>query len=194
MKRQERPNFAAWRAIVLHRPHPSVEALVRQLQSLHIQVRVVWPQLDEEDARADVVFFDGDMGHDEQFPWPTGYSPMPLVALVGSEAPGRIEWTLAQGCHAHLLKPIGSIGAYSALLIAAHTFQTARAHADDVRSLEERLRQRPIVVRAVLTLMQSRSEDEAAAFKRLRGIAMEWGMTIEDAADAICRNDRRVRG
>lgn len=194
MKRQERPNFAAWRAIVLHRPHPSVEALVRQLQSLHIQVRVVWPQLDEEDAKADVVFFDGDMGHDEQFPWPTGYSPMPLVALVGSEAPGRIEWTLAQGCHAHLLKPIGSIGAYSALLIAAHTFQTARAHADDVRSLEERLRQRPIVVRAVLTLMQSRSEDEAAAFKRLRGIAMEWGMTIEDAADAICRNDRRVRG
>ena len=194
MKRPERPDFATWRAIILHRPHPSVDALVRQLQSLHMDVRVVWPQLDGRDASADVVFFDGDMGHDEQFPWPTGYSPMPLVALLGSEAPGRVEWALAQGCHSHLLKPIGSIGAYSALLIAAHAFQRARAHADDVRSLEERLRQRPIVVRAVLSLMATSTTDEAGAFRQLRAIAMEWGMTIEDAADAICRNDRRVRG
>ncbi|MFS8055000.1 ANTAR domain-containing protein [Rhizobium sp. BR 317] len=194
MSRFERPMFSSWRAVILHRPHPAVEALTRQLDSLHIQVRAVWPQLDEQDALADVVFFDADMGHDQQFPWPSGFSPMPLVALIGSEAPGRIEWVLAQGSNAHMLKPIGSTGAYSALLIASHVYQKARGDADDIRTLEDRLRQRPIVVRAVLQLMQQGYAGEATAFKRLRSISMDWGMTIEEAADAICKNDRRTRG
>ncbi|MBB3138748.1 AmiR/NasT family two-component response regulator [Rhizobium pisi] len=192
MSRFERPMFSSWRAVILHRPHPAVEALTRQLESLHIEVKAVWPQLDERDALADVVFFDADMGHDQQFPWPSGFSPMPLVALIGSEAPGRIEWVLAQGSNAHMLKPIGSTGAYSALLIASHAYHKARSHADDIRALEDRLRQRPIVVSAVLQLMQQGYAGEATAFKRLRSIAMDWGMTIEEAADAICRNDRRT--
>jgi AmiR/NasT family two-component response regulator len=194
MIREERPTLANWRSVILHRPHPAVEALTRQLESLHIRVSVVWPQVDPQDATADVIFFDADMGHDEQFPWPRGYAPMPLIALIGSEAPGRIEWALSQGSNAHLLKPIGSAGAYSALLIAAHAYRKARADADDIRSLEERLRQRPIVVRAVLQLMHNGCADETAAFKRLRSIAMDWGMTIEEAAEAICRNDKRIRG
>jgi AmiR/NasT family two-component response regulator len=194
MSRFERPMFSNWQAVILHRPHPAVEALTRQLESLHIRVRAVWPQLDEQDALADVVFFDADMGHDQQFPWPSGFSPMPLVALIGSEAPGRIEWALAQGSNAHMLKPIGSTGAYSALLIAAYAYRTARSHADDIRALEDRLRQRPIVVRAVLQLMQQGYAGETAAFKRLRSISMDWGMTIEEAADAICRKDKRTRG
>ncbi|WP_137154941.1 ANTAR domain-containing protein [Rhizobium sp. FKL33] len=193
MTRMERPSFLNWRAVILHRPHPSVDALTRQLESLRIESRDVWPQLDEADAQADVVFFDADMGHDEQFPWPRGFAPMPMIALIGSEAPGRIEWALSQGANAHLLKPISSTGAYSALLIAAIGYQQMRAHADDVRALEQRLRQRPLVVKAVLRLMQAGSADEAAALKRLRSIAMEWGMTIEDAADAICRGDKRMR-
>lgn len=194
MSRFERPTFSSWRAVILHRPHPAVDALTRQLESLHIDVKAAWPQLEEQDASANVVFFDADMGHEQQFPWPSGFSPMPLVALIGSEAPGRIEWALAQGSNAHMLKPIGSTGAYSALLIAAHAYQKARSHADDIRSLEDRLRQRPIVVRAVLQLMQQGCAGEAAAFKRLRSISMDWGMTMEEAADAICRNDKRTHG
>lgn len=55
---------------------------------------------------ADFVFFDADMGHDEQFPWAPGQSPMPMVALIGS-GPGRIEWALRAGAHAQILKPVG---------------------------------------------------------------------------------------
>ncbi|QRM57641.1 ANTAR domain-containing protein [Sinorhizobium sp. BG8] len=193
MTRFQRPTFSTWRAVILHRPHPAVDALSRQLESLHIRVRVVWPRLDEQDAQADVVFFDADMGHDEQFPWPSGFAPMPLIALVGSETPGRVEWALAQGSNAHLLKPIGSTGAYSALLIAAHAYERAIADANVIRTLEARLKQRPIVVRAVIHLMQNGYAGEVEAFKRLRAVAMDWGMTIEEAAEAICRSDKRTR-
>jgi AmiR/NasT family two-component response regulator len=193
MSRADRLALASWHAVILHRDHPSVDALKRQLELLHIRVSVVWPQVDGADADCDVVFFDADMGHDGQFPWPRGFAPMPMIALIGSEAPGRIEWALAQGSNAHLLKPIGSTGAYSALLIAAHAYQVTRSQADDIRALEDRLRQRPIVVRAVLKLLQQERLDEAGAWKRLRKIAMDWGMTIEETAEAICRDDRRTR-
>ncbi|KQS81416.1 transcriptional antiterminator [Rhizobium sp. Leaf384] len=193
MTRRIRPPLAEWHAVILHREHPLVDALRRQLELLQIRVTVCWPHLDEAQATADVVFFDADMGHDGQFPWPRGLAPMPIIALIGSEAPGRIEWALDQGSNAHLLKPIGSTGAYSALLIAAHAYQQVRAQADDIRVLEDRLRQRPIVVRAILHLLQNEGGNEAAAWKHLRSVAMNWGMTIEDAAEAICRNDKRTR-
>lgn len=192
MSRAERLPLATWHAVILHREHPSVDALKRQLELLHIRVSTVWPQIDGADASCDVVFFDADMGHDGQFPWPRGFAPMPMIALIGSEAPGRIEWALAQGSNAHLLKPIGSTGAYSALLIASHAYQITRSQADDIRALEDRLRQRPIVVRAILKLLQREGLDEAGAWKRLRKIAMDWGMTIEETAEAICRDDRRT--
>lgn len=193
MSRADRLALASWHAVILHRDHPSVDALKRQLELLHIRVSVVWPQVDGADADCDVVFFDADMGHDGQFPWPRGFAPMPMIALIGSEAPGRVEWALAQGSNAHLLKPIGSTGAYSALLIAAHAYQITRSQADDIRALEDRLRQRPIVVRAILKLLQQERLDEAGAWKRLRKIAMDWGMTIEETAEAICRDDRRTK-
>lgn len=193
MSRAQRLPLATWHAVILHREHPSVDALKRQLELLHIRVSLVWPQIDGAGASCDVVFFDADMGHDGQFPWPRGLAPMPMIALIGSEAPGRIEWALAQGSNAHLLKPIGSTGAYSALLIAAHAYQITRSQADDIRALEDRLRQRPVVVRAILKLLQQEGFDEAGAWKRLRKIAMDWGMTIEETAEAICRDDRRTR-
>ncbi|MCD7107947.1 ANTAR domain-containing protein [Rhizobium sp. DKSPLA3] len=193
MTRRNRPLLAQWHAVILHRDHPSVDALRRQLELLQIRVTLCWPHLDESQAQADVIFFDADMGHDGQFPWPRGFAPMPMIALIGSEAPGRIEWALDQGSNAHLLKPIGSTGAYSALLIAADAYEKVRAQADDIRALENRLRQRPIVVHAVLHLMQNEGGDETAAWKRLRSVAMDWGMTIEDAAEAICRDDKRTR-
>ncbi len=49
----------------------------------------------------------------------------------------------------------------------------ARSQADDIRALEDRLRQRPVVVRAMLKLMQGEGLDEAGAWKRMRRIAMD---------------------
>lgn len=194
MRPADRPALATWHAAILHREHPSVDALRRQLERLHMKVTVVWPQIESDKADFDVVFFDADMGHDGQLPWPSGYAPMPMIALIGSEAPGRVEWVLSQGSNAHLLKPIGSTGAYSALLIATHAYQAARSQADDIRALEERLRQRPVVVKAILKLMHEERLDEASAWKRMRKIAMSWGMTIEETAAVLCRDERRSTG
>jgi AmiR/NasT family two-component response regulator len=179
------PNFRGWSAIILHRPHAAAEAITRQLERIGATARIVWPELDAASGGADVVFFDADLGHDGQFPWPPGEAPMPLIALLGSEAPGRVEWAIGQGADAHILKPIGSAGVYSALVIARHAFAARRQLIAELEDMRDRLRRRPTVARAVIAIMQGEKMNEAAAFRRLRQIAMETRRTIEDAAEAV---------
>jgi AmiR/NasT family two-component response regulator len=179
------PNFRRWSAVILHRPHAAAEAVTRQLERIGATARTVWPELDATSRNADVVFFDADLGHDGQFPWRPGEAPVPLIALLGSEAPGRLEWAIGQGADAHILKPIGSAGVYSALVIARHAFAARRQLLGEIADMRDRLRRRPTVARAVIAIMHGEKMNEAAAFRRLRQIAMESRRTIEDAAETV---------
>lgn len=196
-------NLGGARAVILHRPHPVVQALERQLRAIGLEVRQAWPDLGPEVLGADFVFFDADMGHDEQFPWPAGASPMPMIALIGSEAPGRIEWALRAGAHAQLLKPVGDSGAYSALLIARDAFDVQRALSVEIADLRRRLDERQTVVRAVTLLAARSGKDDAAAYDQLRQMAMAWRVSFEEAASRVVArgtdrqdegDDRRSRG
>ena len=96
-------NLGGAKAVILHRSHAVVQSLERQLRAIGLDVSQAWPELGPEGLGADFIFFDADMGHDDQFPWAMGASPMPMIALIGSEAPGRIEWALRAGAHAKRL-------------------------------------------------------------------------------------------
>ena len=178
-------NLGGASAVILHRPHPMVQALERQLRAIGLQVFEAWSELGPAALAADFVFFDADMGHDEQFPWAPGQSPMPMVALIGSEAPGRIEWALRAGAHAQLLKPVGDNGAYSALLIARDSFDAQRALTVEISDLRRRLDERQTVVRAVTLLAARGARDDAAAYAQLRQMAMAWRISFEDAAARV---------
>ena len=91
MKRKVRiANLGGARAYILHRPHPTVQALERQLRAIGLTVVQCWPELPAEAIAADFLFFDVDQGFDEQFPWRPGESPMPMIALIGSSSTARI--------------------------------------------------------------------------------------------------------
>lgn len=178
------PELGGANALILHRPHATVQALVRQLSAIGLHAQAHWPELGPAALAADYVFFDADMCHDAMFPWDAGGAPMPMVALIGSESPGRIEWALGQGADAHLLKPLGASGVYSALLIARQGFEARRRAAAEIADLRARLAERQTVVRAVLHLV-SLGRSEAEAYAQLRALAMAWQETIEEAARRI---------
>jgi AmiR/NasT family two-component response regulator len=177
-------NLGGGHAIILHRPHPNVVALKRQLTAIGLQATECWPDADPGTMGADFVFFDADMGYDEQFPWSSGTPPMPMIALIGSEAPGRIEWALQAGAHAQLLKPVLDHGVYSALLIAREAFNARRAMGAEIADLRARLAARQTVVRAV-TMLAVRGKTEEEAFAQLRQMAMVWRVSFEEAAGRI---------
>ncbi len=185
LKSFKTPSFRGWHAVVLHRPHADLERLTRQLERLGMQVTCAWPSLAPEHREADVVLFDADMGHEEQFPWPQSELPMPMVALIGSEAPGRVEWAIQRGAGAHLSKPVGSTGVFGALVVAVRSFQTHRDFAGRIADLETRLAKRPNVVDAVLFLMDVHKCGSQEAYSNLRSLAMAGRISIEEAADAL---------
>lgn len=178
------PNLGAAQAIILHRPHPTVQALMRQLTAIGLRVTQTWSEPGPEVLASDYVFFDADMGHDGMFPWEPGQPPIPMIALIGSEAPGRIEWSLKAGAHAQLLKPVGDNGAYSALLIARDAFDAQKALSAEIADLRRRLDDRQTVVRAV-TLLAARGRSDTEAYAQLRHMAMAWRISFEDAAARI---------
>ncbi|MDJ0933056.1 hypothetical protein [Breoghania sp.] len=86
LKAFKTPNFRGWKAVILHRPHGDVDHLTCQLERLGMEVAHAWPNLAPEHKAADLILFDANMGHEEQFPWPQSDLPMPMVALIGRRA------------------------------------------------------------------------------------------------------------
>lgn len=183
------PNFEGWRAAILHRPHEMVKAMTRQLERFGIRGEACWPNLlaAEPDGEFDILFFDADMGHESQFCWGPGEAPIPTIALIGSEAPGRVAWAIAQGADAHLLKPVGSAGIYAAILLATKAFEKRQALVDETEKLRARLSARECVAAATAQIMMSDNVDAGEAYRRLRLMAMRERRTIEVMSAAILK-------
>lgn len=186
-------NLGGATAWILHRPHPLVQGLIRQLGVIGLAVREAWPELPAEAIVADFIFYDADMGHDGQFPWVPGQSPMPMIALIGSEAPGRLKWAMEMGAHAQILKPMSDKGVNAALLVARSNFDRANASEALIADLQNRLSARQTIVRAVMIFVM-KGKTEAEAYDLLRQTAMAWRVTIETAAERLVANHSNERG
>ena len=181
------PNFDGRRALIVHRPHALVDAIARQLAQLGISHQVHWPELPPGFGpnASDLLFYDADMGHDGQFPWQPGHIPMPSIALIGSEAPGRLAWAIRMGADAHLLKPVGSGGVFAALVIATEAFARRWALYQELEGLRSRLDKRQLVAEATACLMLQGNLSADAAYAVLRGDAMLSRLSIEGMAERV---------
>lgn len=198
---RDTPSFEGWSALVVHRPHANVDAILQQFERIGIAATHCWPEATHLPDLRDynVVLIDADMGYDGQFPWEPGEAPMPVIALIGSEAPGRIAWAMGQRADAQLLKPIGSAGLYSALVIACHSFAERGAMTAEITALRERLESRELLAEATALLMVRDNISARAAYQKLRLAAMSARQPIETAAadlvfslDALGKSDERA--
>jgi AmiR/NasT family two-component response regulator len=180
-------------AFVLHPEHERLPLLLRQLRAIGLSVETAWPALPAAAVYADIVLYDVDMGHDAQFPWDRGAAPMPMIALVGSEAPGRLEWASRVGADALLMKPLGAEGVFAALLVARQAFELRRSLSAEITSLRQRLSARQTVVKAV-NILARRAVDEDAAYDQLRQLAMAWQVTMEAAAQHVVDQSKSLGG
>jgi AmiR/NasT family two-component response regulator len=179
------PSFTGRQAMILHRPDETTDRLARQLRVLGLRVSQQWMRLDLKATPADLVLVDADAGWSGLLPWEPGQSPVPLIALLGSEAPGRIAWALDQGAKALIAKPVAASAVYPVLVMAARLHAEARAYAADRADLEERVKLRPLVHGAVQAIMGTQKIDEAAAYRCLQREAMRRRLALEQVAAGI---------
>jgi AmiR/NasT family two-component response regulator len=181
---KETPNFTGWHAVVLHREDGNTERLIRQLRLLGLSATLQWAPLSAASV-PDMVIVDADQGFDDLLPWAGAMPTCPVVALLGSEAPGRIAWALGQGAGAIIAKPIAASAVYPALVMAVSIHQERKNVAERLQYLEERVRMRPLVHAAVEKLMQAHGVDEERAYSILRNCAMRRRLPTEQIAAFI---------
>jgi AmiR/NasT family two-component response regulator len=190
---RETLSFLAKRAVILHRAGDTTDRLIRQCALLGLHAEARWrPLTAVEDV--DIVLVDADEGWDGILPWTPAEKLVPLVALLASEAPGRIAWALDQGADALIAKPVAASAVYPALVMATRRHAEARQLNERIRRLEERVRLRPLVHAAVRILMIAEGCDENEAYGRLRRDAMRTRLTLEQTAATLLASPRRQAG
>jgi AmiR/NasT family two-component response regulator len=133
----------------------------------------------------DVVFFDVDLGAGDLAGSLGGIAGRPMIAVVGAETPGRLDWMLQQRPAAYLLRPIRSSGVYTALVMGFHNAAERREFAARLERLERRARARRVVLAATARMMETQGLSEPAAYRLLRDAAMRQRTTIEEVSARI---------
>lgn len=200
-------NFRGYHALVVHPAGPTCDHLDRILLRLGLSVAHHDPHVDAVPLpeasyeNADVVFFDADQGTGPLFsgvPEPA----LPLIAMIGLEAPGRLARAVALGACSYVSKPLRSSGIFTALFFAFNEAQRRNGEERRFREVEHKLHARRTVVKAILKVMELRSVDDDEAFRLIRKDSMRRRITIESFCqqlleglpeDKTCGHEERLR-
>jgi AmiR/NasT family two-component response regulator len=179
------PVFRGRRALLLHKPDRDRQVLESQLTRLGMLVDCRTAADPSQWPLVDLCLFEADANKRHIFPWASGEPDIPLIALIGSETPERIQWSLAQGVSAFLVKPVRSSGTYLALMQAEHNFARNSRVLAEINELRERVKSRRIVFKALLKIMKLWAIDEDQAFDRLRSVSMQRSVSVEELCVSI---------
>lgn len=129
----------------------------------------------------DMLFFDADDGAVASL---DGLASMelPLIAVIGSEAPSRLAHVVRHRAASHILKPVRSSGIFTAILIAVNEHALRTRQQQEMQGLRRRLAGRRVVMKAVLDLVRTGGLAEDDAYEWLRREAMERRIPMEDMA------------
>jgi AmiR/NasT family two-component response regulator len=179
-------NFRGVHALVIHGQDRNRTVLTETLTKLGLKVRVAdptdAPAIRAAIGEAEIIIFDTDMAEAVAQAWAGERVAVPLIAIVGLEAPGRLQRAFELEPSAVLYKPLRATGIYSALFFATNEQRRRQDIALKMQLLEERRRHRRFVTRAIVNLMRDRGIDDEEAFRLLRKESMRRRLTIEEYA------------
>jgi AmiR/NasT family two-component response regulator len=185
MTRRTVQNFRGLRAALLLGLDRNRTVLGENLSRLGLKVQAADP-LDGTAAvgaaleKADLVFFDADLAEAVAACLSGHAVAVPVVAIIGLEAPGRLLRAFEFEPAAVLHKPLRSTGIYSALFFAVNEHKRRQEMSLQIQSLETRHHGRRLVTRAIVLLMQTHGIDDDQAYRLLRRDSMVRRVTIEE--------------
>lgn len=189
-------SFANRRAMVVSRDGRALEALDQTLMKLGISVSYVPLSGDRAEIGVadlqtdrDIMFVDGDLKDPIELPvGPVGgIAPVPIVGLVGIEAPSRLRNLYQLGATAILRKPVHGAIVYSALVLCVNTYHRLQQMEASIELHQERRRQRRAVVKAIVDIMHRHGLDDDEAYRLLRRESMKARLTVEAFSERFVR-------
>jgi AmiR/NasT family two-component response regulator len=132
-------------------------------------------------AERDILFVDGDLEDAVAIEVnPTSHlPPVPVIGLVGVEAPSRLKALVNLGATSFLRKPVHGGAVYTSLFMGINQFLLRREMHERLQDLEERRRGRGALFSAVIWLMREHRLDEDTAYSQLRRESMRVRQNLE---------------
>lgn len=187
-------NFSQARALVISRDGRALDALSATLPKLGLGVLQV--PLGEDgallsaeglDPERDILIVDGDLHRPLQWPnlAPCDLSPVPVIGMVGVEAPSRLKALMQIGSTAFIAKPVHGATLFQALVLGVNEHARKRQLVADIAGHEQRRRQRRFVIKAVVSIVTAEKVSDEIAYDRLRREAMRARMSVEAFAEML---------
>lgn len=170
---------------VIHPAGSDCNVLVDQLKRIGCRVKVLWPCPATVPPGTAVVFLyiPGQQG--ESAPWTSTDCGAAMIALVDYENPTVLKGLLEANAHAVISKPFRPTGVLSTLVLARSVHGYEQRLLNKVSKLEETLRSRRVIERAVKLLAELRSISDVEAYDQMRRQATNKRLSIVEVASMI---------
>ena len=182
------------RVLVIHPRDAEGEALIDQLKRIGCNVRGVWPPPAAIPHDIDTVFQLVESTEDTTFPASANDLPLTLVAIVDYENPTILKRLLDSNAHGVVNKPIRSFGILSSLVLARSLRGYTRRLEGKVQKLEETLKARRDVDKAVKILVGLKKIGEVEAYELIRQQATQKRLTMAEIAVSIINAQEMLGG
>lgn len=178
------------RVLVIH-PDDSERAMfLAHIKRVGCQVEAVWPAPDALPTYIDVVLFLLNPDRNSRTPaWVATCDTAARIAIIAFETPEILTELQRMNVHGVLSKPVRIFGILAALTTAISLASHEARLKQRIKALDDTLKARRKIEKAVAILAANRSISEDEAYKRLRDKAMSAKVTIISVADAIIASD-----
>lgn len=171
--------------LVIHPAGPDCEVLHDQLKRIGCRVKPVWPCPATPPPDSAVIFLLISAENAGTPVWGAADCGAALVALVDYENPTVLKSLLEVNAHTVLSKPFRASGILSTLVLARSVHGYEQRLLSKVRKLEETLRSRRVIERAVKLLGERRGVTDVEAYDHIRRQATSKRISIVEVAIMI---------
>lgn len=173
------------RVVLIHGPGEDCEILVGQLRRIGCPIRTVWPFPNSAPSDADVLFFQVTPELRDSAHWIFGEERMTLVALSSYEDPTTLKLLLDTQAHGVITKPYRSSGILTTLMLARSAYGYQQRLHSKVRKLEETIKARRQIEKAVRLLAEQQQLTDAQAYEHMRARATSLRVTVAEVATLV---------
>jgi AmiR/NasT family two-component response regulator len=173
------------RVLVVHPRDAEGDALLDQLKRIGCNVRGIWPPPVELPNDIDTVFHLVETAETPAFVASASDDGPTFVAIVDYENPTVLRRLLDSNAHGVINKPIRSFGILSSLVLARSLRGYTRRLEGKVLKLEETLKARRDVDKAVKILVTLKKIGEAEAYELIRAQATQKRLSMAQIATTI---------
>ncbi len=175
----------AARVLVLHPRDDDGDALIGQLRRIGCNVQAAWPIPAELPRDIDAVFVLVEHAGPEAFAWTARTEGPTVIGIVDYESPTTLKALLDWSAHGVVNKPIRPFGIMSSLVLARSLASYHGRLQSKIGKLEETLRARREVEKAIRILMQLKQIEEGDAYRMIRDQAMVKRLPMAKVAGSI---------